>query len=353
MLKRTPLFGVQSRLNAKFGPFGEWEMPLWFPEGIKREVLAVRNEAGIFDVSHMGEFLISGRKSLKFLQNLLTNDLSKIEINKAQYNLMLNDEGGVIDDLIVYRLGLEEWRLVVNASNVNIDKDWICKNLISDVDFRDESEDWGLIAVQGPKSEKVLKSLSCDIENLRRFEFRKTEINETKVEIARTGYTGEDGFEIFVRPMEASVLYESFLELGLCPVGLGARDALRLEVCYPLHGHEIGLDINPLQAGLGWAVKFDKGSFIGRDSLLSYREKDEKREVFALFPEVPVREGSEVYSNKSLIGRVTSGLFSPTLERPIALALLDNTVKKNEELVIKKGKRFKIARLCKKPFYRR
>ncbi len=353
MLKRTPLFNVQSKLGGKFGPFGEWEMPLWFPEGIKKEVMAVRRKAGIFDVSHMGEFLISGKKSLDFLQNLLTNDLSKVKVNKAQYNLMLNSSGGVIDDLIVYRLGLDEWRLVVNASNVKAGKDWICKNLTSDVFFRDESDDWGLIAIQGPESEKLLEKLCCDISELKRFELKKSEINEIKVEIARTGYTGEDGFEIFVRPMEASVLYEQFIDMGVSPIGLGGRDVLRLEACYPLHGHEIGPDINPLEAGLGWAVKFEKGEFIGRDSLLSYGQKSKKREIRALFPEVPVREGSEVYLNDSLVGRVTSGLFSPTLDRPIALALLENVDKKNKDLVIRKGKRFKIAKLCKKPFYRR
>jgi len=353
MLKRTPLFNIQSRLGGKFGPFGKWEMPLWFPEGIKKEVMAVRQRAGIFDVSHMGEFLISGKGSLDFLQNLLTNDLSKVELNKAQYNLMLNPSGGVIDDLIVYRVGLDEWRLVVNASNVKEDKDWICKNLASDVTFRDESDDWGLIAIQGPESEGILGNFCSDISKLKRFELRKTEINEVKVEIARTGYTGEDGFEIFVRPMEASVLYEQFADMGVSPIGLGARDALRLEVCYPLHGHEISPDINPLEAGLGWAVKLEKGDFIGRDNLLSYEEKNPKREIVALFPEVPVREGAEVYLKDSLVGKITSGLFSPTLEKPIALALLENFDKKNKDLVIKKGKRFKIAKLCEKPFYRR
>tara|TARA_A100001037_G_scaffold49032_1_gene40868 strand:- start:3146 stop:4207 length:1062 start_codon:yes stop_codon:yes gene_type:complete len=353
MLKRTPLFNVHCESKARFGPFGDWEMPLWFEEGIKSEVKSVREDAGVFDVSHMGEFLISGKKSLDFLQSLLTNDIRKIEINQAQYNLMLNEKGGVIDDLIVYRLGLEDWRLVVNASNTEAGKKWISSRLIEGVSFRDETDEWSLIALQGPKSSFYLKEVGFDVESLGKFKIKKGEIDDIKVEIARTGYTGEDGFEIFVRPMEAESIYRKFLNIGAAPIGLGARDALRLEVCYPLHGHEISLSINPIEANLNWAVKFEKGDFSGRKELLSYIDKKKKRKIFALLPEVPVREGSSVYFDNLLVGKVTSGLYSPTLKKPIALALLEDFDENNKEVLIKKGKRFKIATLCKKPFYRR
>lgn len=329
-MKKTPLNEVHVQLGGRMVPFAGWEMPVQY-KGIREEHEAVRKNVGLFDVSHMGEIRVRGPKAVESLQWLTTNDLSKLTAGKAQYSLLPNAEGGVVDDLIVYCLvPNEDYLLCVNAANT--DKDWahIQKNN-KGAELKNESSEWGQIAVQGPKASQLLKEVfDLDWANFESFSFLKKKFAGVEVLIARTGYTGEQGVEIFV-PAAATVklwseLFEKGKKYGVEACGLGARDTLRTEMKYSLYGQEIDDTTNPYMAGLGWVVKPAAKDFLGKSKIMAEKEKGLTRSLigFKLVDKGVARPGYGVLDAQGKsIGRVTSGTFSPSLEHSIGIAYVD------------------------------
>lgn len=360
-LKRTPLFPVYGKYGAKTIDFGGWDLPVQF-SGIQKEHEAVRTQAGLFDVSHMGEFRVTGRDSLAFLQNLLTNDASKLEINQAQYTLMCYPDGGVVDDLLVYKLADDHYMLVVNASNIDKDYDWLQKHIEGDVALDNISQETALIALQGPMSVTILKKLTdAPLEELRSFRFLQgVLVGNVMALVSRTGYTGEDGFELYLHHELAVQLWERLLEAGgdhgLLPTGLGARDTLRFEARLPLYGQELSADITPIEAGLGMFVKLDKGAFIGRDVLEDQKRNGAPRKLVGIEMVdrgIP-RSHYPVLVDGKQIGEVTTGTQSPTYKTNVGLALIDAAFAQldTEVWVEIRGKELK-AKVVKTPFHSR
>jgi aminomethyltransferase len=329
--------------------FSGFSMPVIYTS-IKDEALSVRKKSGVFDVSHMGEFFVKGKDSLKFLNFLLPNQMD-VNIGKAVYSTMLNESGMILDDLIVYRLGQEEFLLCVNAGNIDKDWNWITGK-ISDFDCQifNRSNEFSLLALQGPESEKeLLKVLNIqDIKNLAPFEVLQT----NELIIARTGYTGEDGFEIFGNHEAISKMWDNFIANGVIPCGLGARDVLRLEVCYPLYGQDLSENWGPLDAGLKWTVKLEK-DFIGKSKL---SEIPNKKLIKLTLPKAIARTGHKIVNmdQQKEIGEITSGTMSPLLAKSIALGIVDSKeFSEAKKLGIEiRGKIFE-AQLVSKPFYQR
>lgn len=323
---RTPLYDEHLRLGARVTEFAGWEMPLQYGS-IAREVASVRTKAGIFDLCHMGEIIISGPSALDLIQYVSTNDASRISLGRAQYSLICDDDGGIIDDVIIYRIEDETYLLIVNASNTQTDYDWICTHNRFGALVKDESADTALLAVQGPESRELLGSLTdTDLESLPRFAATKAEIGEVDCLVARTGYTGEDGFELVCTASECRLVWNQILAVGEAvgarPVGLAARDVLRLEAGYPLHGHELSRNILPVSARLMWVVKLSKGEFVGRDAISRAAQEGPDRLLIGLKAAdacIP-RAESVVIADGASVGEVTSGTFSPTLGKGIALA---------------------------------
>jgi len=328
MLKRTPLYELHLKLGARMVPFAGWEMPVQY-RGIVEEHLAVRQKAGLFDVSHMGEIRVKGPKALEFLQHMTTNDVSRLKVGQSQYSTVLNEEGGIKDDLIVGHLKEDEYFLVPNASNAEKIFAWFKEHEIPGAEITNESPIWGEIALQGPSSQEILqKVVPFDLNNLPYFHLRESQIERVPVIISRTGYTGEDGFEIFSPWDETPKVWEILMEEGkglpLEPCGLGARNTLRLEMRYALHGNDIDETTNPIEAGLGWVVKLGKGDFIGREVLLKVKAEGPKRKLvgFELLEQGVPREHYKVLKDGEEVGMVTSGAYSPSLKKGIGLAYL-------------------------------
>jgi len=322
-MKRTPLLEEHARLGAKLVEFAGWEMPLYYA-GIVREVEVVRSAAGVFDVSHMGELIVRGAGALDLVQYVTTNDASSLEVGKAQYTLLCDDEGGVIDDLIVLRLEEDEYLLVVNASNTEADREWIRGHNRFRAELRDLSGERAIIALQGPASQGILRRfVESDLTTLRKMHAIHERVGEVDAWISRSGYTGEDGFELFCASSDAVALWRLILEDGAArPAGLGARDVLRIEAGLPLYGHELTRGTTPVDARLMWVVHLDKGEFLGRRALLDARERGPDRTLVGLSAEgrcIP-REGHIVSADGAPVGHVTSGTYSPTLEKSIAMA---------------------------------
>lgn len=329
-MKKTPLFETHQALNAKIIDFGGWGMPVQYTS-VLEEHRAVRNAAGLFDVSHMGEIEVKGRDALPFLQSLVTNDVSKIPDSGAQYTVMCYPNGGAVDDLLIYRHSQDHYLLCVNASNIEKDFQWILENNKTSAEVTDISAQTAQLAIQGPRSESILQKLTeTDLSSIRYYHFQRGKISEIDSIIARTGYTGEDGFEIFLPAGKAADLWRALSgvgrEEGLLPIGLGARDTLRLEMGYPLYGHELDKDHGPLCAGLGWIVKMDKesnfnGDFIGRDALLKQKEHGpvERLIGFEIQGRGIPRAEYPILKNGEVIGKVTSGSFSPSLNKGIGM----------------------------------
>lgn len=319
-IKKTSLHEEHLILGAKMAPFAGFDMPLQY-SSVKEEVLAVRESAGVFDVSHMGEFFVTGPDAVKFVDHVITNDFLNAEMLKAVYSPLCREDGTVIDDLIAYKLSTERILICVNASNIEKDWNWITSKLAGfNCKMENRSEDFSLLAIQGPKAELILKNLHV----LKEGEFPYYSITETKHDgetliIARTGYTGEDGFEIFSSHNFAKNLWNKLIFNGVKPCGLAARDVLRLEVCFPLYGHELNDDITPLDAGLNWTVKMNKGDFIGKQALSTYKPKYQLIKL-SLERGIP-REGYSVLNSQGeKIGQVTSGTMSVVTGKGIALA---------------------------------
>lgn len=338
-VKRTPIFGAYAKYNGSNVTYAGWEMPVQY-EGLVPEHNAVRNDAGIFDVSHMGEITVKGKDALKFINHLVTNDISKIVDNQVMYAVLCYPDGGVIDDLLVYRFGPEDFFIVVNASNCDKDFEWFKGNDgLYDVVVENVSDKWAQIAVQGPKAQEYLQKLTDqNLDDIKFFFVKKdVEIGGINTMISRTGYTGEDGFEIYCAPEDGQKLFEVVADAGVKPIGLGARDTLRFEANLPLYGHEINVDITPIMAGFGYFVKTDKEEFVGKEVLKDQKENGVKQKVIGFEMEKgSPREGYEVYKGDKKIGHVTTGYISPTLGKAIGLALVDI-----EEAAI--GNEFEIA----------
>jgi aminomethyltransferase len=337
-LRRTPLFERHAALGARLVPFAGWEMPVQY-SGIVPEHRAARTRAGVFDVSHMGELHIAGEGARAYLQARLSNDLDRIEVGQAQYTLLTNDRGGIVDDLIVYRLGADDYLLVVNAANVDSDH-----AALSEAD--DVSGDWAYLAVQGPEA---LERLGLEVEpfSVR----REVEVLGVPCLVAGTGYTGERGCELGCAPDDAVALWDAILARGVEPCGLGARDTLRLEVCYPLHGNDITPERTPIEAGLGWACALDK-DFTGVDVLRHQKEEGPAQKLVAFVMEDPgiPRAGMAIAEG----GEVTSGTLSPMLEVGIGLGYVPAALAEvGAEITLDLRGRPRRARIVKKPFYPR
>jgi aminomethyltransferase len=344
-LLHTPLHDRHVELGARMVPFAGWEMPVQY-EGVIPEHRAVRTDAGVFDVSHMGELEVEGPRARDLLQCALSNDLDKLEPGQAQYTLLTNEDGGIIDDLIAYRVGDCSYLLVVNASNRENAYTWLKEREIRGSDVRDVSDESALLAMQGPRSIERL-----ELPPARPFTFAETSIDGVEVMVNRTGYTGEDGCELLCMSEDAVRLWDALLERGAVPCGLGARDTLRLEVCYPLHGNDIGPDTDAISAGLGWACALDK-DFEGVELLRRVKAEGPERRLVAFVMEekaIP-RPGMPIEGG----GEVTSGSHSPMLEIGIGLGYVPTPqAKPDTELTIDVRGRPRRARVVKKPIYKR
>ncbi len=333
MLKKTPLNAVHKQAGARMVDFGGWEMPVQY-RGVIDEHLAVRNAAGLFDVSHMGEIEVKGAGALEFIQELTVNDASKLENGQVQYSAMCYSHGGVVDDVTLYRFAAEHYLFCVNASNTDKDFAWMEEVLeeggFADVKLHNASDDFAQLALQGPGAQTILSRLtSADLGRIAYYRFHEGLVAEVPTIISRTGYTGEDGFELYFPAASAEQVWNALMEVGaedgLVPVGLGARDTLRLEMAYALYGHELSPEISPLEGRLGWITKLDKPSFIGRDALVQMKDSGVPRKLvgFVMTEAGIPRAEYPVYCGEKEVGVVTSGTMSPTLRVGIGLALVE------------------------------
>ena len=344
-LQQTPLYDRHVALGARMVPFAGWEMPVQY-EGVIPEHLAVRRECGVFDVSHMGELEVEGPAALEFLQGLLSNDLGRIETGGAQYTLLTNEQGGIVDDLIAYEFSPERFLLIVNAANREADFRRLKKHERDGVEVRDASDEYGLLAVQGPSAIERLGLAEAPA-----FTFAEGEIDGVPCLIARTGYTGEEGVELLVESARAGELWNAVVRRGAKPCGLGARDTLRLEVCYPLHGNDIGPETDAVSAGLGWVCALDK-NFAGAEPLREIKERGPERKLaaFVMQEKAIPRRGMVIVEG----GEVTSGSHSPMLDRGIGMGYVPaELAEPGTEVTIDVRGRERKAKIVKKPIYRR
>jgi len=361
MLKRTPLFETHKLLGARLIDFAGWEMPVQYA-GPAAEHLAVRHAAGIFDVSHMGEIEIQGPGALALVQHLTTNDASALKDNQVQYSILTSDNGGVMDDLLVYRLGTEYFLLIVNAGTTDKDFAWIKKHAESfDVEVHDTSAAYALLAIQGPKAEEILQGLTDHmLDRIPYYWSQRVHVDGVECRVSRTGYTGEDGFEILCPEEHARHLWNRLLvtgrEAGLVPCGLAARNTLRLEAGFRLWGNDMDETTTPLEAGLGWTVKLNKGDFIGRAVLAKQKAEGLTRKLvgFVVDDRAPARNGYPVVVDGKIIGQVASGSPSPLLKQNIGFVYLpvDHTATGSKfEIVIRSHQ--VPAHVVETPFYKR
>jgi aminomethyltransferase len=344
-LHRTPLHDRHVALGARLVPFAGWEMPVQY-EGVILEHLAVRTNCGAFDVSHMGELEVEGPGAADLLQSLLSNDLSRIGPGRAQYTLLTNERGGIVDDLIVYQLDPFRFLLIVNAANRDADFEWLKEREIRGTDVRDVSEDYALVAVQGPRSIELL-----GLEEAPAFTFAEGAIDGVQCMVNRTGYTGEKGVELLVAADEAGELWDAVLARGAAPCGLGARDTLRLEVCYPLHGNDIGPDTDAISAGLAWVCALDS-DFTGAEELRAVKERGPERRLvaFVMDDKAIPRQGMAIAEG----GEVTSGSHSPMLERGVGMGYVPSGLAEpGQEITIDVRGRSRRGRIVAKPIYKR
>ena len=361
-LRRTPFYDLHAALGARFVPFAGWEMPVQF-SGVLAEHNAVREAAGVFDVSHMGEVVVRGPEAREGLDHIVTNDLSKLEDGSALYTVMCLEDGGIVDDLIVYRVNEDEYFICVNAGRRSEDVAHFKEHLAGfDCVLEDVSDDYAQLALQGPKAVDVLKAVSeCDLSLMKPFTFVDTTVaGVANIRVARTDYTGEDGVELYLPAREAARVYQALLEagkdMGLMPCGLGCRDTLRLEMKYALYGNDIDLEHNPYQAGLGWVVKLSKGAFVGRDRLVEIKEMGVRQKLvgFKMDGRGIPRSGYSILLDGKPVGRVTSGTHSPSLGEAIGVGYVPTDASKI-------GSKFEIeirgkavpAVVVKTPFYKR
>lgn len=359
-LKRTPMYDEHLKLKGRIVPFAGWEMPVQY-SGLIQEHECVRTKVGLFDVSHMGEFIISGMRAKQFLNRVTTNDIGKMTDCRCQYNLLCYENGTVVDDLIIGQIATDKYIAVVNASNANKDFDWLVSQNKEKVDLKDISHEKALIAIQGPLSTKLMHDLlGVDFSDLRYYYFRIMEHKGEQIIVSRTGYTGELGYELMVPWNKGAEYWRDAMaageKYGVMPIGLGARDTLRLEAAYSLYGHEISDKILPVEANLDWVIKPEKGDFIGRAPLMKAKEEGLKRRIcgFEVVESGIARDGYRIFVGEEDIGYVTSGTYSPTLKKPVGLALVKTEYAElgKEFFVDVRGQKKK-AVVVKTPFYKK
>ena len=360
-LKKTPLHAAHLAAGARMVPFGGWDMPVQYT-GIMEEHRAVRTRAGLFDVSHMGEVDFAGPGALALAQRLVTNDVARLAQGQALYTPMCTPDGGIIDDLLVYRLGADHLMLVLNAANTAEDLAWIRQHASADVRINDRSEEIALLALQGPRAQEILQSQTrAPLGDIRYYWFLdRVEVAGRRAIVSRTGYTGEDGFEIYLDARDAVHVWEALLRagapLGLLPAGLGARDTLRLEAGLLLHGNDMDKSVTPLEVGYGWTVKLDKGDFIGAEALGRQKREGVARRLvgFTLTDRVIARHGFPIHHEGETVGRVTSGSFAPTLQQSIGLGLITAAyARPGGRLAVEIRGRDVGGAVTKLPFYKR
>ncbi len=361
-LARTPLFDLSVALNARMTAFSGWEMPVQY-SGITAEHQAVRTGAGMFDISHMGKFTLTGPQVLAQIQPLVPSDLSRLQPGQAQYTVLLNSQAGIIDDLIFYYQGLDaqnqqQWVVIVNAATKDKDKAWMLAHLDpSQLTFVDQSATQTLIAVQGPQAVQHLQALvSADLSSVKAFGHVTTALFDQPSFLARTGYTGEDGFEVMADAATGRSLWTTLLAAGVIPCGLGCRDTLRLEAAMALYGQDINDTTTPLEAGLGWLVHWDKGDFIGRSPLATQKQTGVARKLVGLQMQgkAIARHDYPIFAAGVAVGKITSGTQSPTLGQAIALGYVPTHLAQPRQVldVEIRGKLYP-AMVVKRPFYRR
>ncbi|RPI06339.1 MAG: glycine cleavage system aminomethyltransferase GcvT [Ignavibacteriae bacterium] len=328
-MKKTPFYALHTALGAKMVEFAGFEMPVQY-SGIIEEHLAVRRSVGVFDVTHMGEFLVRGSGALAFLQKVTINDVARLKPGRVQYSAMCYEDGGIIDDLLIYRME-QQYMLVVNASNLQKDLDWLLSQKFGDVEIENVSDETALLAVQGPKSLATLQQLTKeDLSKIEYYSFTPGDIAGIPMTISRTGYTGELGFELYFKSSTEiakkvwDAIFNAGKEFGIQPIGLGARDTLRLEMGFCLYGNDIDKTTNPLEAGLGWITKLSKKEFNGRHPMLNARDEGLKRKLvgFTLPERTLARHGYDIVHNGRTVGYVTSGTYSPSLKKGIGMGYI-------------------------------
>ncbi|HWP85547.1 MAG TPA: glycine cleavage system aminomethyltransferase GcvT [Terriglobia bacterium] len=359
-LRKTALNATHRQMGARMVPFGGWEMPVEY-SGIVAEHMAVRTRAGLFDVSHMGRLEVEGAGALALLQKVSSNDVSRLRKGQAQYSALLNDRGGIVDDLLVHKVEEERYLLCINASRREADLDWIRKHNETGATVRDISQQTSQLALQGPRSLAILQPLvDTDLGAVRYYWFVRGTVADTPCWIARTGYTGEDGFEIYLPAGESERLWHKLLEAGrsegLLPCGLGARNTLRLEAGMLLYGNDMNEQTTPLEVGLGWITKLDKGEFLGREVLAQQKQTGVSRKLagFCMVDRAIARDGAPVFSQNQEVGRVTSGSYAPYLKKNIGLAWLPaELAQPGKRIEIRIRGALAAAEIVPTPFYRR
>ena len=360
VLKRTALNGLHKALGAKMVEFGGWEMPVEY-SGIIQEHLAVRRAAGLFDVSHMGEIEVGGPRALSLLQHITCNDASRLRDFQAQYSALMHPKGSAVDDCVVHRWSQEHYFICVNAANTDRDFEWIVEHNPEGAEVRNVSSQYSQLALQGPRSAEIVSRVTgADIAGLNYYWFCRARVCGVEGLLARTGYTGEDGFEFYFPPGDSERVWNTLMDagkpLGLVPAGLGARNTLRLEAGYPLYGHELDEDTTLLEANLGWIVKLEKSEFIGCNVLLEQRAKGTRKKLvgFEMTSQGIARDGYDVLVRDKVAGRVTSGSYAPFLKKNIGMAYIPPALAEvgNEIDIEIRGKRAG-ARIVPLPFYKR
>jgi aminomethyltransferase len=360
-MKKTSLYHVHEKLGAKIVEFAGYLMPIQY-SSIIAEHKAVRDSVGVFDVSHMGEIFITGEKAKDFVQYITVNDVSKLYSGRVQYSAMCYNDAGIVDDLLVYKFADDKFLLVVNASNIEKDFSWMTENNKFGVTLENKSDEYSLIAVQGPNSNKTLQKICDKVINLEYYHFFGAKVAGVEMILSRTGYTGELGYELYFKGDEKTAehiwnkIFEAGKEFNIQPVGLAARDSLRLEMGFMLYGNDIDKTTNPLEAGLGWITKLNKENFIGRDVLLKVKSEGLSRKFVAMlgndksFP----RHGYEIKAGNKRIGEVTSGTVSPVLEKPIAMGYVDvsQATEGNEVNIVVRGRETTV-KIVKIPFIKK
>jgi len=360
-MKRTTLYNIHKNLGAKIVEFAGYEMPIQY-SSIIAEHKAVRNSVGVFDVSHMGEVFVTGEKALDFVQHITVNDASKLFAGRVQYSAMCYEDGGIVDDLLVYRISDNEFLLVINASNIEKDFAWMQKNNKFGVQLDNQSDEYSLLAVQGPNALKTLQKLTDTQINLEYYHFTKLNLAGIDMIFSRTGYTGELGYELYFKGNEKvaedlwNKIFEAGKEFDIQPVGLAARDSLRLEMGFCLYGNDIDQTTNPLEAGLGWITKLSKPNFIAKDVLLKIKENGLDRKLVAITSDEKTfpRHGYNLSVNNNKIGTVTSGTVSPMIDKPIAMGYVETQYAEigTEINLLIRGKEVP-AKVVKLPFVKR
>ncbi|MBL8122559.1 MAG: glycine cleavage system aminomethyltransferase GcvT [Pyrinomonadaceae bacterium] len=361
-LKKTPLNAAHRALGGKMVDFGGWDMPVQYPAGVIEEHIATRTRAGLFDVSHMGEIWVEGPDAIPFVNRITTNDVTKLVDGQAHYSALPNEDGGVVDDLLVYRFAEDRLLLVVNAGTTDKDWEWINKNKGNEnVSVRNASSEYCQIAIQGPKAVEILQKLTeTELSPIGYYHFTEGKVDGVDAIISRTGYTGEDGFEVYAAADRAEQLWNKLLETGkehgILPCGLAARNTLRLESAMSLYGHELSDEISTLEANLGWITKLQKGDFIGRDQIAALKENGLTRKLIGFEMKEPgiARDGFDIYVGDEKVGVVTSGSPAPFLKKNIGLAFLPpEFANVGQEIRIDvRGKRL-AAEVVPTPFYKR